>query len=528
MMGYNKRRDNKLNKKSLKKALLIMMMLLFSVLLATACGAKEEKKKSPESIQDFSTGELKIGVVSGFIFGAEIKKLYPDAEIVDYYTREEAFKGLAIGEVDGFADDEPILRSRIRSDESIRMIDGYIEESEYSFIFQKSEEGEKYSSLFSEYIEELKSSGELAALDEKWFGKDTSNKKSEDYSSLPETNGKLTIAYDGSSIPFAYTSRNMAVGYEVDIAIGFCEKYGYGLEIVKTDFPDIMSGIKEGRYDAGIGGVTITDARKEDYYFGAPVYKGGISICARNDIEETEGKGAYDSFSRSFRKTFVEKDRYKLFFKGIFVTLFITLVAVICGTGLGIILYIFSKRGNRLVVFLIRLFTGLVHAIPVVMILLLIYFAFYNHMSIGGILAAQSAFIIYFADEIYRMIVKNAKARKDDKLQEDYRLEYIDTKEFFTILFKRKAMVVEDYKERIITLIKMTAVVGYVSTQDMVYVVNTIRMESMETMMPLLATTLAYILIILLITVILNKIGSKKPKENVKQTEESAENNDKT
>ena len=125
------------------------------------------------------------------------------------------------------------------------------------------------------------------------------------------------------------------------------------------------------------------------------------------------------------------------------------------------------------------------------------------------------------------MIVKNAKARKDDKLQEDYRLEYIDTREFFEILFKRKAMVVEDYKERIITLIKMTAVVGYVSTQDMTSVLNTIRMESMETMMPIIATTLCYIILILIITVILNRIGRKKPKEEAIQTEKSVKNEDK-
>ena len=515
------------SKNNIKRALLIFMMLLFSSLVLTSCGEKEEKKKSPESVQDFSDGELKIGVVSGYYFGAEIKKLYPNAKIVDYYTREDAFKGLSIGEVDGFADDEPVLRARIRGDESIRMAQGYIEESEYSFIFQKSEKGERYSTEFSEYVEELKSDGELSALDEKWFGKGTENKTSEDYSALPDTNGKLTIAYEGNGIPFAYTSRDRAVGYDVDIAIGFCKKYGYGLEIVKTDFPDVMSGIKEGRYDAGIGGVTITESRKEDYCFGATVYEGGISICVRNDSEELEGGGAYDSFVRSFEKTFIERDRYKLFFKGIFTTLLITLVSVIFGTVLGIILYIYSKRGNRLVVFLIRLLTGLVHAVPVVMILMLIYFSFYNHMSIGGILASQSAFIIYFADEIYRMIVKNAKARKDDKLQEDYRLEYIDTREFFEILFKRKAMVVEDYKERIITLIKMTAVVGYVSTQDMTSVLNTIRMESMETMMPVIATTLCYIILILIITVILNRIGRKKPKEEAIQTEKSVEKEDK-
>ena len=88
-------------------------------------------------------------------------------------------------------------------------------------------------------------------------------------------------------------------------------------------------------------------------------------------------------------------------------------------------------------------------------------------------------------------------------------------------------MVVEDYKERIITLIKMTAVVGYVSTQDMTSVLNTIRMESMETMMPIIATTLCYIILILIITVILNRIGRKKPKEEAIQTEKSVKNEDK-
>ena len=504
-------------KKIIRKTLYLILLVITSLLIFSACDEKEEKVLDVESVQDFNSEDYTIGVVTGFIFDEEIKENLPNANIKVYDNRENAYKGLMAGEVDGIAEDEPVVRSRLRNDDAIKLVPGYVKEADYSFIFQKNEKGKKLSGEFSDYISELRSSGELESLDDKWFGEETDNKKSDSADLLPNINGKLTVAYD-EEIPFTYNSGGKPTGYEIDIIIGFCEKYGYALEIVHDSFVNLFSGVSSGKYDAACDGITITESRKDSFYFGAPDYNGGTCIYVKSVVDGAEELQKSDTVSNSFKNTFVNNGRYKLFLKGILITIIIVLSALVGGIILGIIMYMYGKRGYPLVRLIIRIITGLIHCIPVVMIVMLVYYSFYNHMAVGGMLASQIAFILYFADEIYMMIERHAIKRKDDEedkynLQDKYRLEFIDTKEFFHILFRDKEEIVEDFRERVVTLIKMTAVVGYVTTQDMTRVFDVIRLESKETMIPLVATTITYFLLIALVIAIINRINIRSKKD---------------
>lgn len=507
----------KYRKKYFIKTLYMILLVLTSLLIFSACDEKKEKVVDVESVQDFNSEDYTIGVASGFIFEEEVKENLPNANVKIYANREDAYKGLMAGEIDGIADDEPVVRSRLRNDDAIKLVPGYVKKADYSFIFQKSENGEKLSGEFSDYVSELRSNGELDSLDDKWFGEETDNKISDDASSLPNTNGKLKVAYD-SEIPFAYSSGGKPTGYEIDIIIGFCEKYGYALELVNDSFVNLFSGVSSGEYDAACNGITITESRKESFYFGAPDYNGGTCIYVKAVVDGAEELQKSDTISNSFKNTFVNNGRYKLFLKGILITIIIVLSALVGGIILGIIMYMYGKRGYPLVRLIIRIITGLIHCIPVVMIVMLVYYSFYNHMAVGGMLASQIAFILYFADEIYMMIERHAIKRKDDEedkynLQDKYRLEFIDTKEFFHILFRDKEEIVEDFRERVVTLIKMTAVVGYVTTQDMTRIFDVIRLESKETMIPLVATTIAYFLLIAVVIAIINRINIRSKKD---------------
>ena len=58
----------------------------------------------------------------------------------------------------------------------------------------------------------------------------------------------------------------------------------------------------------------------------------------------------------------------------------------------------------------------------------------------------------------------------------------------------------ESYKERIVSFIKMSAVVGYVGTVDLTKAMDLIRSKSLEIVIPFITVTIAYILIIEVIT----------------------------
>ncbi len=487
--------------KHLFRRLVFFAALLLVLVSATACGKKDKLKKRPETFQDYNNSNMTLGVAEGYIFDSSVHKILPEVKVMTYRSRDDLFRALANGEIDGVADDEPIIRAIMRSVDTVEIMDGYLEPADYGFIFPKDAAGEKLSKEFNEYLKTLKESGELAKLDDKWFGKETFNKKSSDMDELSGEKGTLKFVFEENNIPFAYMSAGKPVGYEIDILIGFCREMGYRPEPHIRTFGEMLDSVAAGEYDIGCGAVTITEERGEKLRFSEPDYSGGISICRLTETEDTDQGGLIDSFTRSFKNAFIEENRYQLFLKGIGITLLITVLAALIGTQLGLVLYCFSRKGWLIVRGLIRLQIGILYRIPVIMIIMICYYLYYMDLAIGGIVAAVIGFVLVFSTAVYRLLERHVRKVGDGALEDDYRLEAVDTVEMLKILFGERGIdIKEDFKELLIMLIKATTVAGYVAVQDMTRTFETIRKDSLEIMLPLAATTAVYFILISIVS----------------------------
>ena len=73
----------------------------------------------------------------------------------------------------------------------------------------------------------------------------------------------LTMATNASFPPYEYVEGDQVVGIDPEIAAAVCEKMGYDLEIVDTEFDSLISGVASGKYDFVMAGMTVTDERKQ-------------------------------------------------------------------------------------------------------------------------------------------------------------------------------------------------------------------------------------------------------------------------
>nr|MCR5654469.1 hypothetical protein [Lachnospiraceae bacterium] len=118
--------------------------------------------------------------------------------------------------------------------------------------------------------------------------------------------------------------------------------------------------------------------------------------------------------------------------------------------------------------------------------------------------------MLCFSEAVYRQIATFAAPCRDGQLETDFRLEAIDADVFFVRLFRDKGTEIEvDYKERMIELIRMTSVVGFVAANDMTHVLEVIRMESLELWIPLIATAVAYIVLTVVMCKLLDVFATK-------------------
>lgn len=79
---------------------------------------------------------------------------------------------------------------------------------------------------------------------------------------------RVRIATEGAYPPWNLTDTSgQLVGFDIDVANDLCRRMGIECEIVAQDWEGIIPALKEGKYDAILAGMPITEERKEVIQF---------------------------------------------------------------------------------------------------------------------------------------------------------------------------------------------------------------------------------------------------------------------
>jgi len=96
--------------------------------------------------------------------------------------------------------------------------------------------------------------------------------------------GTLTIATSPDFPPFESLGEgNVVEGIEIDILNAICQKFGVTLTIEQMDFDSVIPGINAGKYDLGVSGITVTEARQKNVLFTDPYCLAAQAIVVTAD-----------------------------------------------------------------------------------------------------------------------------------------------------------------------------------------------------------------------------------------------------
>jgi ABC-type amino acid transport substrate-binding protein len=99
--------------------------------------------------------------------------------------------------------------------------------------------------------------------------------------------GTLRVAYMPDRLPFAYrNSGGIAVGYDIDLAQRLAESLGVTLELVRIDWPEIVTGLNEGRLDLAVGGISITPTRAQEVTFSNPYFDHSVGFVLPDHMRD--------------------------------------------------------------------------------------------------------------------------------------------------------------------------------------------------------------------------------------------------
>ena len=447
-----------------------------------------------------------IGVLSGTNIAGVVTEHMPDTQILLYNTTADLVMAVKSGKVDAIAMDEPVARHMQAEDPSLAEVPGLVGEFEYAFVLGKSESGEALCEELSEYIRSLWEDGTIKTLQEKWFdGGKADILDSVDYSELPDVKGTLRLA-TYQYPPFILKDEELFKGYDIEILAMFCRDRGYALEINEMGFDAALPSVQTGKVDIGAGSIAVMEERKESVLFSEPDYYGGVALIVRRDAPEPDS-GFWSSVGESFEKTFIREGRWKLFVSGVGTTLLITVLSVLFGTVLGFGAFMLCRNGNPAANAVTRFFVWLIAGMPVVVLLMILYYIIFGKAAISGTLVSIVGFTLVFGAAVYSMVSGGVATVDKGQAEAAYALGYTDRRAFFRVVLPQALPhIMPSYKGQITALIKATAVVGYVAVQDLTKMGDIVRSRTYEAFFPLIAAAVIYYILAASLTSIVEKI----------------------
>jgi octopine/nopaline transport system substrate-binding protein len=121
----------------------------------------------------------------------------------------------------------------------------------------------------------------------------------------PAAHGKdwktVAIAMEGAYAPWNLTdSSGKIVGFEPDLAMELCKRADLECKMIAQDWDGMIPGLKAGKFDVIMDGMSITDARKKEIDFTRPYATPGASFLAPKDspLAKTTGAGSLISLDK--------------------------------------------------------------------------------------------------------------------------------------------------------------------------------------------------------------------------------------
>lgn len=212
----------------------------------------------------------------------------------------------------------------------------------------------------------------------------------------------------------------------------------------------------------------------------------------------------FTNWGAKLASTFLEDDRYMMLVEGLGNTAVITLGALCIGVVIGALVAIIKYCGEGVPALkplctLCDIYTTVIRGIPVVVVLLLFYFAFMQ--SANGITVGIVTFGINSGAYMAELMRSGIGAVDAGQMEagRSLGLSRLQTT-VHVILPQAMKNILPAIGNEMIALLKETAVAGYVAVQDLTRAGNLIRNNTFDAFNPLMVVALTYLAIVVALT----------------------------
>lgn len=267
----------------------------------------------------------------------------------------------------------------------------------------------------------------------------------------------------------------------------------------------------------------------------------GEQLASHSTLEKTEGnivvveQGApenkflrffwrlKEAFIKNFTKTFIEKDRYKLFIQGFRNTIIIAVFSTVMGVAIGMFAAIFKVYGSqkqkpnlftKILLKILNLYTTVIRGTPVVVQLLIAYYIIFKS-SQNDIMVSIFAFGINsgaYVSEIIRAGIL-AVDKGQTEAGRSLGLSYFSTMKSI-IMPQAFKNILPALGNEFIAILKETSVAGYIAVIDLTKAGALIRSNTFEPYFSLLTVAVIYLVLVVGMSAVFKSIERRMAKSD--------------
>ena len=510
-----------MKRKVIRKKSFILLLLILTICVLSGCGRKDDEEKNSET--ESETAEYKtfsdldgktVSMLTGAPFEELVKSKAPGvAQFTTFNNNPDMILALKSRKTDAALSNNAVATLAVNRNKGIILFPQNLQDGVFGFAFAKGNPlRDEWQAAYDKIPQETRDE-----LWKKWTGADDSKKilPEQDW---PGTKGTVRGAACDTLEPMSYAGEGGELkGFDVEMILQIAKELDVHVEFTGMEFAAILSSVQADKADIGIGSIIATDERREavdfvDYCPAAFV----LMVRTAGSGEEGETDGSFwSSIGESFEKTFIRDDRWKLFLEGIGTTLLITILSILFGTILGFLVFMLCRKGNRFANALTRFLIWLIQGMPVVVLLMILYYIIFNGVAISGTAVSIVGFTLVFGAGVFGMLKVGVGAIDKGQMEAAYALGYTDRRAFFRVVFPQALPhFMPNYRRSITELIKGTAIVGYVAVQDLTKMGDLIRSRTYEAFFPLIAVAVIYFILAAVLTWIVNHIEHRVNPKN--------------
>lgn len=496
------------------KKKIILGIMAVAVVLTFAIGAfnsankvnaqTENKVTCVDDLPGASIG-VQLGTTAD-IYASDYEGDDAGTQIERYNKGADAIQALMQNKIDCVMIDEQPAKAFVNKNPSLVILDEAFADEEYAFAISK--ENAALTAEINEALAALKADGTIDSIINNYIGTDEEIGKSPYVKKdVERTKGTLVVATNATFPPYEYYENDAIVGIDMDIMQAICDELGYDLSIEDMEFDSIITAVQSGKADVGAAGMTVTDERKQNVDFSDSYTTAKQVIVVAGD-----GQAAGLSFSEKFHQNFIEDNRYMYLLKGLGNTLIITFFAVIIGIVFGSVLAIIRTTHDRngglgILNFLAKLYLTIIRGTPTMVQLLIIYYVVFASTNVSKVFVAIIAFGLNSAAYVAEVVRSGIMSVDPGQFEagRSLGLPYGKTMRLIIIPQAYKN-ILPALGNEMITLLKETSISGYIGLVDLTKGSDIIRSVTYEAMMPLGMVALIYLCLVLVLTMLVNKL----------------------